>query len=126
MNLYAVGTGKVKITVLVQSNSSTQPTECVITLHNVLYVPDLIKNGVKVTRLLSQRAAHTLDNGTKPVFVSSAESSVIHFGDTFLQLDTEVNRNLLTMHNKITRSEQPSEIAMTAITTRTPKALPAP
>jgi hypothetical protein len=126
MNLYADGTGKAKITVLVQPRSSTQEIECVITLHNVLYVPDLVKNGARVTRLLSQRAAHTLDDGTKPVFISSAESSVIHFGDSFLQLDTEVNRNLLTMHSKITRGEQPSEVAMTATTSTTPKALPAP
>ncbi|MFN9903418.1 MAG: GAG-pre-integrase domain-containing protein, partial [bacterium] len=41
-------------------------------------------------------------------------------------MDTEVNRNLLTMHSKITRDDQPSEVAMTASISRTPKALPTP
>lgn len=50
-----------------------------MTLHNVLFVPDLIKNGARVTCLLSQRAAHTLENGAKPVFISSAYSFVIHY-----------------------------------------------
>ena len=126
MNLYAIGSGKVKISVLVRSSLSAHPTECVITLHTVLHVPDLMDNGAKVTRLLSQRAAHILDNGTKPVFVSSAESSTIHFGDSYIQLDTAANRNLLTMHSKIVRDERPSEVAMTAAIRRTPKALPAP
>ena len=126
MNLYAIGTGKVKISVLVRTSHMAQPSECIITLHNVLYVPDLIKNGAKVTRLLSQRAAHILDNGTKPVFISSAESSIIHFGSHFVQLDIEANKNLLTMQSKIVRDDQPSEVAMTASVSRTPKALPAP
>ena len=77
-----------KISVLVKTSPTAHPTECVITLHNVLHVPDLMDNGAKVTRLLSQRAAHTLDNGTKPVFISSAESSIMHFGSSYVQLDT--------------------------------------
>ena len=53
MNLYAVGTGKVKISGLTKSDPIAQFTERTITLHNVLHVPDQMKNGAKVTRLLS-------------------------------------------------------------------------
>lgn len=108
MNLYAIGSGTVKVAVPTKTTSAPHPGECTMTLHNVLYVPDLIKNGAKVTRLLSQLAAHTLENGTKPIFVSSADSSVIHFGEYFIELDLHIHRNLLTMRSMIIHGNQPA------------------
>ncbi|MFN9905751.1 MAG: hypothetical protein ACK56F_06425, partial [bacterium] len=56
MNLYAVGAGSVKMSVLTRTGPTATFKESTITLHNVLHVPDLMNNGAKVTRLLSQRA----------------------------------------------------------------------
>ena len=124
MNLYAVGARTVKMFVLTRTSPAAEFVESVVTLHNVLHVPDLMNNGAKVTRLLSQRAAHTLNGGSKPTFISSAESSTIHFQDYYIELDAETNRNLLTMHSRIIHDDRPAEIAMTAAVRRAQKALP--
>ncbi len=125
MNLYAVGSGTVYITVPAKDITIKQICEKKITLHNVLFVPDLISNKARVTRLLRQRAAHTLTDGTKPTFISSTESAVIHFGSYLIELDLEAHRNMLTLHNRTTHNDTPSEVAM-ATMHQTTKALPAP
>jgi hypothetical protein len=104
MNLYAVGLGAVHITIPVTDVTTQQIGERKITLHNVLFGPGLISNKARVTRLLSQRTAHTLADGTKPTFISSLESAIIHFGSYLIELDLEAHRNLLTLHSRTTHS----------------------
>ena len=125
MNLYAIGSGAVHITVHVTDITTQQISEKNITMHNVLFVPSVISNKARVTRLLNQRAAHTLADGTKPTFISSADSAIIHFGTYLIELDLEAHRNLLTLHIRIKHNNTPSHAAMAAVH-HTPKALPAP
>ena len=52
MNLNAVGIGTVKITTLAVTKLTNSQHNCSITLHNVLYILDMLKRGESVTRLL--------------------------------------------------------------------------
>lgn len=66
MNLDAKGSGTDHIAVPTTDVNTQHTGDASITLYNVLFIPDLISNKAQVTRLLSQRAAHTLTDGTKP------------------------------------------------------------
>ena len=68
-----------------------------VTLHNVLHVPDLLKKGNHVTRLMSQRAAHKTHNQYRPVFIDAADFSVIDVGHFYIPMDQHVQHNLLTL-----------------------------
>jgi hypothetical protein len=87
MNLFATATGKVNLEVPSTSKLDHTTKICTITLHNVLYVPDLINKGEPVTRLLSQRAAHKASTKIKPTFIDSLNYSVIDLGQFFVRLD---------------------------------------
>ena len=87
MNLPAVATSTVKMETLCirKSDNATQTTT--VTLHNILHVPDLLKKGNHVTRLMSQRAAHKTHNQYRPVFIDAAEFSVVDIGHFYIPMD---------------------------------------
>lgn len=44
MNLYAIGSKTLKVAFPTKTTSAPHPGECIMTLHNVLFVPDMIKS----------------------------------------------------------------------------------
>ena len=112
MNLNAVGIGQIKISTkaIIKSNNATR--NCIITLHNMLYVPDLLTRGESVTRLLSQRAAHRLQGNSNPIFIDAANYSVIDMGEFYIPLDQLAHPNLLTLHSQIIKTSETTEMAL--------------
>ena len=71
INLHAVGMGTIHLQVEAHHRHRPGTRPCTVTLHKALHVPDLSHNGAQVTRLFSQRAAHTVQKGNRPTFISS-------------------------------------------------------
>jgi hypothetical protein len=115
MNLLAVAIGTVKMETLCIRKSYNAMQTTTVTLHNVLHVPDLLKKGNHVTRLMSQRAAHKTHNQYRPVFIDAADFSVIDVGHFYIPMDQYVHHNLLTLHTKIHSTNIPTELAFMAI-----------
>ncbi len=115
MNLFAVATGTVKMETLCIRKSDNAVQLTTITLHNVLHVPDLLKKGNHVTRLMSQRAAHKTHNQYLPVLIDAADFSVIGVGHFYIPMDQHIQHNLLTLHTKICSANIPTELAFTTI-----------
>ena len=72
-----------------------------IMLRRVLYVPELAKVGGGIKRLFSQRGMSSMLNNSEPVFIYSAKSSIITFGEYEIDLDHEYHRGLYTSHNTV-------------------------
>ena len=96
-----------------KSDNATQTTT--VTLHNVLHVPDLLKKGNHVARLMSQRAAHKTHNQYQPIFIDATDFSVIDVGHFYIPMDQHVHHNLLKLHTKNRPNNIPTESAFTAI-----------
>jgi hypothetical protein len=124
MNLNAVAIGTVRLQVPAVSKTTQRSRTCTISLNNVLYVPDMLQQGATVTRLLSQRASHKAHNATGPVFIDAAKFSVVDMGTFYLPLDQTAHPNLITLHSKVQHTDEPAEIALTAVASH--RALPRP
>ena len=85
---------------------------CNITLHNVVYVPGLLRRGESVTRLLSQRAAQRIEGNNNPISIDSRHYSVIDMGKLYIPLDQLANPKLMTLHSKIISITEPTKIAL--------------
>ena len=107
--VHAVGKGKVMMYV------PTSDGPKLARIENVLHIPDLAKQGGKVTRLFSQRASQNNQGSAaeSPVYIGSRDKSVIHFANFDIDLDHDANPNLLTLHTRIIKNhEKPVEIGL--------------
>lgn len=115
MNLLAVATRTIKMHTLSMRKSDNSPQITTITLHNVLYIPDLLKKGEHVTRLMSQRVAHKTHIKHRQIFIDAANFSIIEVGDSYIPMDQHTHHNLLTIHTRIHPADIPTELAFTTI-----------
>ena len=120
MNLNAVAVGTVRLQAIAISKSTNNTRTCNVSLHHVLYVPDMLQHGATVTRLLSQRASHRARNNNGSVFIDAAHFLVIDMGEFYLPLDQTIHPNLITLHSKIQHTQETAEIALTTIASSRP------
>ena len=107
MNLNAVGTGTIRFQVEATSGQR------VMTIPNVMYVPDMIDSPTKVTRLYSHRGEHDTSYGY-PTFIYTKNDAWLKFDDFRINLNLHTNRNLCTMHTSILSSNHESGLITVA------------
>jgi hypothetical protein len=107
MNMNAIGTGTIRFQV--ETTSGQQ----VMTIPNVLYVPDMIDSPTKVTRLYSHRGEHDTSYGY-PTFTYTKNDAWLEFDDFRINLNLHTNRNLCTMHTSILPSNDESGLITVA------------